>query len=277
MPEPCDFRDVHAVYATQPSREEYVVYLFHLATYEFARKYTSGARVLEFGCGTGYGARLLADDATSMVGVDIEAEAIDYAARTYQAPNLGYQRIDKIEDVSLPFADASFDTFLSFQVIEHIDAIDRYLGEIRRVLAPGGTFICSTPDRRYRLFPKQRPWNVYHVHEYLPDELERLLRRDFVDIETYGMTAPDTVLGVELRRGHKMRLLSLPLTFPGAPEWWRKPGLKALKQIRARRSKGRTHDGEPTEPTEFGFDQSIMRIERDATPSANIITVARKP
>ena len=274
MPEPCDFRDVRAVYAQQPTEEEYVVYLFHLATYEFARKYVAGRRVLEFGCGTGYGADFLADESTSIVGVDIEAEAIDYAARTYHKPGLSYRRIGNIENESLPFEDGSFDTVLSFQVIEHIDAVDRYLAEIRRVLAPGGTFVCSTPDRADRLFRGQRPWNVYHVHEYFSDELATLLRRDFPDTTMYGMTARRDVLDVELRRGHKMRVLALPLTFPGAPDWWRKPGLKALKKIRARGAKqGSGSDA----PSSFDFDQSVIRIEPGASPSAHLIAVSHKP
>ncbi|HET9729551.1 MAG TPA: class I SAM-dependent methyltransferase [Acidimicrobiia bacterium] len=271
MPEPCDFDDVHAVYRAHKSIDEYVVYLFHLATYDFARKYASGRRVLEFGCGTGYGAHELSSECESIVGVDIEPDAIDFANRTYHAPNLSYRTIGPIERESLPFDDASFDTVLSFQVIEHIDAVDRYLAEIRRVLAPGGVFLCSTPDRRDRLFPKQRPWNVYHVHEYEPEELAALMARDFASVDTYGMTAPANVLQVELDRGHRMRRLAYPLTFPGAPDWWRKPGLKALKKIRAARAKA------PVGPAPtYDFDESVIRIEPNVTPSAHILTVATK-
>ena len=51
----------------------------HVARYAFARRYAQGKRVLDAGCGTGYGSAELAQSAAEVTGVDIAADAIEYA------------------------------------------------------------------------------------------------------------------------------------------------------------------------------------------------------
>jgi SAM-dependent methyltransferase len=249
---------------------DYLIYLFHVATYEFARDYVTDRSVLDFGCGTGYGTHALADSCREIVGVDIAPDAIDYARVTYTHPNLSYVGIRRVEDAPLPFPDERFDVVLSFQVIEHVADVDAYLREVQRVLAPAGTFICATPERATRLFPKQRPWNLYHLHEYGEHELGAELRRHFPAVELFGMTADRELLDVELRRCRSRRLATYPLTFPGAPESLRRAGLRALNRLQARRRRpDRTRA-----PGDFGFDHTAIRIAPGAEPSTNIVAVA---
>ena len=48
------------------------------------RRYAQGAeRILDAGCGTGYGSKFLSHNAGSVVGIDASVDAIDYAARQY--------------------------------------------------------------------------------------------------------------------------------------------------------------------------------------------------
>src|SRR6185503_13122255 len=47
----------------------------------------------------------------------------------------------------LPFADASFDAIYSMGTIEHFDETERAVGEIARVLKPGGRAIVGVPNR----------------------------------------------------------------------------------------------------------------------------------
>src|SRR5690606_5365288 len=138
------------------SADERRIYLFHLATYDFARRYVRGGRVLDFGCGTGYGDARIASDCAAVTGVDVSSAAIEHARRTYVADNLDYRVIAPVDQAPLPFADGSFDAVLSFQVIEHVPDPDRYVAEAWRVLDHGGVLIVATPDRRVRLLPGQR-------------------------------------------------------------------------------------------------------------------------
>src|SRR5690606_25521567 len=128
--EPTGERMILDHYRSSP--EDYVIYLFHVATYAFAEQYTRDRRVLDYGCGSGYGAARIAQSATHVTAVDVAPEAVDYAAARYPSPNLEFRRIDP--DRPLPFEDDSFDTVLSFQVFEHVHDTHRYLSEIRRVL-----------------------------------------------------------------------------------------------------------------------------------------------
>jgi len=261
--------------AYQSNAGDYLIYLFHIATYEFARSYVTNKVVLDFGCGTGYGTHRLADSASHITGVDVAPGAVAFAQERYipQAESAGdkleYARIDPVELSPLPFPDNHFDTVLSFQVIEHVPSVANYLSEIRRVLKPGGTFICATPDRRWRLFPRQRPFNVFHLEEWAPQGMEELLRPVFDRTSVFGMTAPDDVLNIELSRCRKTRVLTYPFTFPGAPEWLRSRGLKLMKGLSARTEGGATGPAKT-----FDFDLSDIRIAPAVTPSANIITVS---
>src|SRR5689334_1297324 len=51
----------------------------HFARYVYARQFCSGKKVLDTGCGTGYGSRHLAEAAQFVVGIDNDSAAVAYA------------------------------------------------------------------------------------------------------------------------------------------------------------------------------------------------------
>jgi SAM-dependent methyltransferase len=249
----------------QASLEDYVIYLMHLAAYRFAESYTMGKRVLDYGCGTGYGAALLAHTAASVCAVDVAKDAIAFAQAKYSAPNLTFTSI--AVDGPVPAQNASFDTVLSFQVIEHIHVPDLYLREARRVLAPDGTLLVVTPDRANRLLPGQRPWNRWHVREFNGRSLEELLRRHFSRVEMQRMSGRPELAQVELRRWRKTKWLTLPLTLPIWPDRVR---VGFLNIVHAMRPKGEQHQAART----FPFDLSAIHIAPEAVPSLNLVAAA---
>lgn len=268
--EPTGERVIEEFYRSSP--ENYLIYLFHVATYEFARAYVEGRRVLDYGCGSGYGTHQIAASCERIIGVDIAGDAVDYACSHYQAPNLSYRRVEPADRAPLPFDSESFDTVLSFQVIEHIRDTNPYVSEIARVLKPGGVFVCATPDRSTRLLRWQKPWNVWHVHEYDADGLARALAAQFPNPQVLRMGGRSDILNIEIRRTRRLMWIMLPLTLPFLPESLRIHGLKLLKQFAGQ---GRRPPASGT--VQFGFDQSDLTISDDARPSVNLISVARKP
>lgn len=249
--------------------EQYLIYLFHKASYQFARPYVTRRRVLDFGCGTGYGAAEIAADADEVVAVDIEPEAVRHARDNFEAPNLIFQTVAAGRPLCFP--DRSFDTVLSFQVIEHVSEPNRYLDEIRRVLRPGGHLVLTTPDRRTRLLPGQRPWNCWHVTEYSGRSLHRRLAPHFSRVELLGMTGRRDVIDLELRRARRAKWLTLPVTLPLYPDRFRVQLLKQVQRLRP----VPVADAEDT-PLSFGFDESALRIGTDALPSVNHVAVAQR-
>jgi SAM-dependent methyltransferase len=146
----------------------------HLARYWWAATAAHGRRVLDAGCGMGYGAELMARaGATSVDAVDV-AESVVEAARAAAEAAVTFAAADVR---SLPFADDAFDLVVCFEVIEHIDGQEAALDELRRVTAPGGVLLISSPNREAYV-----PGNPHHVHEYTPAELEAALRPRWANV-----------------------------------------------------------------------------------------------
>lgn len=264
--EPTGERMIMDEYKSSP--EDYVIYLLHIATYRFAETYTRGKRVLDFGCGSGYGSAAVAQSALSVTGVDVADDAVAYAQSHFSRPNLDYQKVDPRQP--LPFEDGSFDTVLSFQVFEHVSDTQRYLAEIRRVLVPGGVLVLVTPDRSTRLLPYQKPWNRWHLHEYGKQELTDVISPMFDSLEVLGMTARPDMIEVEIRRCTKLKWLSLPFTFPGIPDRLRVVALNAIHRVRGAGARG----GDPVS-TDYGYSIEDVRVGTDASPSVNLVAIAR--
>jgi len=95
-------------------------------------------RVLDLGCGNGALLLELRDRIASGVGVDSSRPMLEHAARrAANFPELSFRAID---GPVLPFADGEFDLVTSFLSFRYLDW-DPILGEIRRVLSPGGRLL----------------------------------------------------------------------------------------------------------------------------------------
>jgi SAM-dependent methyltransferase len=136
----------------------------HLARYAFAARLARGKRVLDAGCGAGYGSVELAGEADSVVGIDVAPEAVAYAREHYQLPNLRYEQASC---TALPDGDGSFDLVVAFEVIEHLEDWRGFLAEARRVLTANGQLVVSTPNRLYYTESRGTEGaNPFHVHEF---------------------------------------------------------------------------------------------------------------
>lgn len=154
-----------------------------LKPYVVASQWIKGD-LLEVGCGEGRGVRLLMPSVTSYTAIDKIASAVEelnlkFPSGKFVAGNLP----------PLPFPDASFDSAVSFQVIEHIRDDRAFLKEIHRVLRPGGVALITTPNRPMSL--SRNPW---HVREYTPAELTTLASAIFPSVEMKGISGNDKVM-----------------------------------------------------------------------------------
>jgi len=178
-----------------------VTFLQSLAAYEHAAPFVTGKRVLDCGCGEGYGTALLAERATLAVGLDREREVVAYAASKYRTAERASFIAAGAE--ALPFTDGSVDVAVCFQVIEHLPDPVAFLHEVRRLLAPGGVFMLTTPNL---LVTGARP-NPHHVHDYTPDDLCALLEGVFDDVELLGVFAGRQVAAYRAKNDRIVRTI----------------------------------------------------------------------
>ena len=105
------------------------------------RRYVGGPgqRVLDLGCRDGALTKAYAEG-NEVVGVDADREALAEAAK------LGIETHWADLDAPLDFPDDTFDVAVAGELLEHLRDPERLVGEIRRVLRPGGTFVGSVPN-----------------------------------------------------------------------------------------------------------------------------------
>jgi SAM-dependent methyltransferase len=136
----------------------------HIARYAFAARFAAGARVLDIGCGTGYGTAELAQQAQTVTGIDVSDDALAYAREHYPIPNAKFFAASA---TAVPFSSASFDLITAFEVIEHLDNWHDLLIEARRLLHPNGTLLVSTPNKLYYAESRASEGpNPFHAHEF---------------------------------------------------------------------------------------------------------------
>ncbi len=147
----------------------------HLARYRWAGALVEGKRVLDAGCGTGYGSELLASQgAAEVVGVDVDADVIDAASKS-DSRRATFAVADLRE---LPADLGEFDVVVCFEVLEHIGEPEAALDRLAAALRPGGVLAVSSPNRD--VYP---PGNPFHEHEFTPEELAEALSRRFPHVK----------------------------------------------------------------------------------------------
>ena len=140
--------------------------------------------VLELGCGEGRGIGLIQEKAKSFTAIDKIESAVKNLQKKYP-----YHKFygSSFPPVTL-FPDNSFDTIISFQVIEHIKDDVLFIKEIYRLLKKGGIALITTPNILMTL--TRNPW---HIREYSSKTLEAIVSKSFSNFDIKGLRGNDKV------------------------------------------------------------------------------------
>ncbi|MDR3577604.1 MAG: methyltransferase domain-containing protein [Anaerolineaceae bacterium] len=144
-----------------------------------------GQKILDVGSGPGFLTSALGDavgPSGSVIGIDISDQMLAFAeANCAEQPWVEFHKGDA---AGIPFPDIHFDVVVSMQVLEYISDVRKVLGEIQRVLGPGGqallmdtdwdslVWYSPDPDKANQILAE---WNTHVTNPYLPRTLSPLL------------------------------------------------------------------------------------------------------
>lgn len=152
----------------------------HLRKYEFADSVLSDGSVLDIGCGFAYGSAYLASPGRRVIGVDVSTGTLAKARLRYGRAPLSLVAADAN---TLPFLDHSFDSVVSFELIEHLEIPEAFVSEVCRVMKGNGCFVMSTPRPGLGASPDKNP---FHHHEFTKAQLQTMLESFFQEVELLG-------------------------------------------------------------------------------------------
>ncbi len=147
-----------------------------------------GQRVLDLGCAGGFMAEALAARGALVTGLDPAVAAVAAGSTRSRATGSAVAYLAGTGE-QLPLRDGRFDIVVCVDVLEHVQDLGAVIGEIRRVLRPGGLFLFDTINRNplsalavvtiaervLRLLPP----GTHQVAGFIrPAELAGLLRRE---------------------------------------------------------------------------------------------------
>lgn len=173
-----------------------------------ARAWPVGRRVLDIGFGFGLILFSL-DRSNRLTGVELASSAVDFARE--QARRRGFEGATFVQYCGagpLPLEDAAFDLVVCSHVLEHVPDDRFLLGEISRLLAPGGRALLNVPINEERFDDPN------HVRKYTPDGFRSLVRS--FGFEPLLETEADRLwdwFGWFFERGyHELPLIGFPLS-----------------------------------------------------------------
>lgn len=171
-------------------------------TFERLGGSTSGAKVLEIGCGRGVGTEIIFErfGAAEVHAFDLDPEMVGLARRRLaRYADAGRLRLEVGDATSVDAPDASYDAVFDFGIIHHVPDWRAAVAEVARVLRPGGRFFFEEVTRQALERWIYRALFVHPTEDrFAADELVGELVRCGIELErpTVERAFGDFVIGV---------------------------------------------------------------------------------
>ena len=138
--------------------------------------------ILDFGCGNGAQTIRFADIKCSIDALDVDENQLRIFNEYIKNNKLGNINTHLYDGIQIPFPDSTFDTVLSYEVLEHVEDESIALREIHRVLKLDGELVISVPNKGW-VFETHGarlpllPWNRVPFFSWLPHPIHRRFAR----------------------------------------------------------------------------------------------------
>jgi len=144
----------------------------HLSRYVWAMHYCTGKRVLDAGCGIGYGSWLLGTVAAEVVGIDSSDAALAAAKSAFDGLFICLPIEEAPAQITTPF-----ETIVAFEVVEHLTDMQQGLTALKSMLAPDGVAVIS--------LPLHHPSEFHHRRDMAYEDWVGVVSEQFVIRDTF--------------------------------------------------------------------------------------------
>jgi len=152
-------------------------YFAHLSIYYYALQYALEKKVLDAGCGSGYGSYYLRKNGARQVeALDISRVAIGFCKKYFSYPKLRF-RISSLVKIN-GYKKRTFDLIFTSNVLEHVPDVTKFLDKAHMLLKPDGVLLIAVPPVVDETSRKNNIDNKYHLNIWTP-------RQWYMAISTY--------------------------------------------------------------------------------------------
>lgn len=180
----------------------------HVARYRWAvERLANDAKVIDAGCGVGYGSKLLAEHGCGVLALDASEEALDYGKEHYAHPNIRWGKAD-LNYIDAFLAGTTYEA-VAFEILEHLQQPDALLRRLRDCCC---RLFASVPNEL--VFPWTAAYAPFHVRHYTPKQFEDLLNASGWEVVGwYGQEGPESPVELDAK-GRTLVVEAIPREAP---------------------------------------------------------------
>jgi 2-polyprenyl-3-methyl-5-hydroxy-6-metoxy-1,4-benzoquinol methylase len=178
----------------------------YLFTLDYMKKINFGIDAMDAGCGNGYGTNVLSKSVDSIMGFDIDLEAITYAKDKHN--NIQFKQFDFSNSLSNEIGYSKFNFVVAFEFLEHLFNPENTIKDFYNLLKPNGIFICSVPNPKFESIDENgKPKNKFHKLLISYEKLTIMLKNNGFQIkEELGQSLTNMMIKKEIKFNKKKKL-----------------------------------------------------------------------
>lgn len=161
-----------------PKRQEK---LYH----SIGREWVSGRTVIDIGCSTGLGSNILSRNARFVWGVDINQEAVEYAALAYERDNLSFAIMDIEKPPTRELS--KFEIVVASEILEHLENIPEGLNTIKRFFDKNTKGFITAPNFANKEVKVNEKKHGLHLHHWDAGQFYGLMTTHFQVVTLYSV------------------------------------------------------------------------------------------
>lgn len=155
------------------------VFVAHFTRYQFVCDHIRDVhlpRILDAGCGTGYGSWMMHCAGSQVLGLDKNSKVIDWAANMFAGPIFAVANLERHDPLL-----GLFDIVVGFEFLEHLERPSHTLGLLYSYLKPSGGCFLS--------IPLNHPDAKFHKHQFsMNDALQLVASQPWRGVDCWWQT-----------------------------------------------------------------------------------------